>query len=271
MKEFYRRWFRPVVGAAIVGVAVWCAAGTVSVLNSETVSPRLIVAAPAWVALLGFSLALLVPGWRSHPWAALPAVLTTVPWWPVPIPLVALLWTGPLAWVPIGAALLVAEGGRLLGWLGRGALVRDPRRATVMAAVGALVLSLAAAWAADPQVPGGDEPHYLVITQSLLHDFDLQIENNHEARQYASYLPGTIRPDFIVRGTNEAIYSIHAPGVSALVLPAFAAFGFRGAQLTLMLVFALTGALVWRAAWRLTGDVAAGWFGWAGAFGSARV
>jgi hypothetical protein len=271
MNEFYRRWCRPVVGAAIVGVAVWCAAGTVSVLNSETVSPRLVVAAPVWVAFLGLLLALLVPGWRTHPWTALPALLTTLPWWPVPIPLAGLLWTGPLAWVPIGAALLVAEGGRLLARLGRGALVREPRRATALAAAGALVVSLGAAWAADPQVPGGDEPHYLVITQSLLHDFDLQIENNHQARQYASYLPGTIGPDYIVRGTNGAIYSIHAPGVSALVLPLFAALGFRGAQLTLMLVFALTGALVWRTAWRLTGDVSAAWFAWASVIGCTTM
>lgn len=27
--------------------------------------------------------------------------------------------------------------------------------------------------------PGCDEPHYLVITQSLLHDGDLKIEGNH--------------------------------------------------------------------------------------------
>jgi len=133
------------------------------------------------------------------------------------------------------------------------------------------MIGLFAAWAADPRVPGGDEPHYLVITQSLLQDGDLQIENNHTARDYATYFGGTINPDFLVRGRGNVIYSIHAPGVSALVLPAFTIAGFRGAQATLILLFAITGALMWRSAWRLTGDVSAAWFAWAAVAGSATM
>lgn len=270
MAGFYRRLLIG-IGPAIIGVSAWCAAGTVAVMSGASASERLVVMAPWWVGLVAAAVAALVPGWRARPLTAMPALLSTVPWWPLPLPAVALVWTGPLAWVPIGAALLVAEGGRILLWFGRASGAHTPARATRLAAVASLAIALGAAWAADPRVPGGDEPHYLVITQSLLKDADLFIDNNHAARDYASYFGGTINPDYLVRGKDGGIPSIHAPGVSALVLPAFAAFGFRGAQATLILLFAVTGALMWRSAWRLTGDTSAAWFAWAAVAGSTTM
>jgi hypothetical protein len=271
MREFYRRWWTPLASSIIIGISAWCAAGTVAVVSAGSAYPRLIAPAPWWVALLAAGVALLVPGWRARPVTAMPALLATMPWWPVPIPAEALIWTGALAWAPIASAFLVSEGGRFVALCGRAPGTSDPARATRLAAVGALLVAALAAWAVNPRVPGGDEPHYLVITQSLLQDGDLQIENNHAARDYAAYFGGTIAPDYLVRGQNGAIYSIHAPGVSALVLPGFALMGFRGAQVTLVLVFAVTGALVWRSAWRLTGDVSAAWFAWAAVVGSTTM
>lgn len=255
----------------IIGVSAWCAAGSLAVLSSNAATPRVVALAPWWVALVATMLAALVPGWRSRPMTATLALLSALPWLPIPLPAVALLWTGPLAWVPIAAAFAVAEGGRSLAWAGRRCGAGGPARATTLAAIGSLMIGLLGAWAANPRVPGGDEPHYLVITQSLLQDGDLQIENNHTARDYAAYFGGTINPDFLVRGRGSVIYSIHAPGVSALVLPAFAIAGFRGAQATLILLFAITGALMWRSAWRLTGDVSAAWFAWAAVAGSTTM
>ena len=43
----------------------------------------------------------------------------------------------------------------------------------------ALYGSVAARLIDTPMFPGGDEPHYLVIAQSLWRDGDLAIENNH--------------------------------------------------------------------------------------------
>ncbi len=258
---------KPAVAAIVIGVSVWCAAGTLSVLVGDATSPRLIVAAPWWVALIAGGLALCVPGWRARPMTTVPALLTVLPWLPIPLPGVALIWTGPLAWLPIGAALLVAEGSRALVW--RSAL--EPRRGLALAATGSMLIALCSGWALDPRVPGGDEPHYLVITQSLLNDADLQIENNHDARDYAAYFGGSIAPDYLVRGQNGAIYSIHAPGVSALVLPGFAVAGLRGAQITLLLLCGLTGALIWSAAYRLTHVETAAWFAWASIAGSTTM
>jgi len=272
MAAFYRRSIiRSGIGPAIVGLSAWCAAGSLAVLSSDAAASRVVALAPWWVALVAATLAALVPGWRARPMTATLALLSALPWLPIPLPAAALLWTGPLAWVPIAAAFFVAEGSRALVWAGRVCGAGAPARATALAAIGSLVIGLFAAWSADPRVPGGDEPHYLVITQSLLQDGDLQIENNHAARDYAAYFGGTINPDFLARGRDNAIYSIHAPGVSALVLPAFAIAGFRGAQATLILLFAITGALMWRSAWRLTGDLSAAWFAWASVAGSTTM
>jgi hypothetical protein len=264
------RFYRTLVGPAIVGVSVWCAAGTLSVMSNAT-TERLAAPAPWWMFIAAAIVAALVPNWRSRPITTLPALLSTLPWWPVPLPAVALLWTGPLTWVPIGAALFAAHGSRPLAWLSRTIGATEPAGATRLAAGASILIALLAAWSADPYVPGGDEPHYLVITQSLLKDGDLKIENNHVARDYASYFGGTIKPDFIARGQDGEIYSIHAPGVPALVLPAFALLGFRGAPAPIIFLFGIAGALMWRAAWRLTSDMSAAWFAWAALAGSTTM
>ena len=46
------------------------------------------------------------------------------------------------------------------------------------------------------------------------------------------------------RGQNGQIYSIHAPGLSALLLPAYAAAGYRGAVAFLCLLAALAALAI---------------------------
>jgi len=98
-------------------------------------------------------------------------------------------------------------------------------RLPVLAGALSFAIFSLAAWGASPSLPGGDEPHYLVITQSLLRDGDLKIENNHQRGDYRAYFVGDLAPDAVRRGQNGGLYSIHAPGVPALVLPAFAIGG----------------------------------------------
>ena len=130
-----------------------------------------------------------------------------------------------------------------------------------------LAISLAvyaiAAWTSAAVRPIGDEPQYLIITQSLLIDGDLQIENNHAREDYAAYHNAPLKPDYLRRGKNGAIYSIHAPGLAALVAPAFAVRGYPGVVVFLVFVSALGAWLVWRTAFTLTGSAGAAWFGWA--------
>ena len=93
--------------------------------------------------------------------------------------------------------MLVAQGE--FNWRG------DPRRAPRVAAVLACALYIGSAWWLGNILPGGDEPNYLLITQSLLKDQDLQIENNHASRDYSEYFRGDLRMDYFHRGTNGQI------------------------------------------------------------------
>ena len=251
------------VGPVVLGGAVWCAAGTIATASPGYTTPRYGVPAPWWVFVAAAALAALVPQIRRHPIVAVPALASTVPWWPMPLPPIALIFTGPLAWLPIAVAVAVAVGLAPIAALGRAIGTDRPSRAPWIAALLTLVLVGAAAWSAAPQSPGGDEPHYLVITQSLLKDGDIRIENNYQQGDYKAYYGGHLDPHYIVPGKNGHIYSIHAPGLAVLVLPGFALAGYRGAQATVMLFAALTGALVWLIGWRVTRDAGAAWFGWA--------
>jgi len=252
---------------ALIGASVWVSQGVLGLV--DPVRFTRVAAAPGWPWLAAFAAggaALMtlaqVPARAWPPLAAL--TLLWLPWLPFRVPAAFLLWEGPLevvVWLSAlgGVAWLCRHD---VTWPWRGLAIRSSRAPWLAALLSALVF--AAAWTvARPRVPSGDEPHYLVITQSLLRDGDLRIENNHEAHHYLDYYDGGLRPDFRRRGRNRQIYSIHAPGVSALVAPAFAVAGYPGAVFTVIAVVSLGLALLWRAAFVLTGSAAAAWLGWA--------
>ena len=105
---------------------------------------------------------------------------------------------------------------------------------------------------------GGDEPHYLVIAHSLLVDRDLKIENNHARGDYRAFFGGPLKPDYLRRGLNQEIYSIHAPGLPVLLLPAYALAGVQGAVAMMCLFAALATVAVFDLA-GLIGGTRAAW------------
>lgn len=252
------------LAAACAGVAVWVSVGAIAVASTDAGSTRVGFLPPLWVLLiLIISLAGLSKMASLSSRAAIPlflSLLLVLPWLPFRVPAAFLLWTAgmtPAVWTAVAIGMLVAGGVCGPAWLG------DVRYAPRVAAVAALTLYLFAGFRLAEFTPNGDEPHYLVITQSLLKDGDLQIENNHTQRDYAEYFRGQLNPDFLRRGTNGQIYSVHAPGLAVVVAPAFALFGYHGVVIWLSLAAALGSALLWRASYLLTGSVGAGWFGWA--------
>jgi hypothetical protein len=253
------------VAALAWAVGTWAALGTVALTGDSTTS-RLGLLPPIWLL---FALAVVAGGavsaLRLGAPAAAPlwlALVALLPWLPGPIPAAFMLFDGPLGWLVCLAPVIVLamQAGR-----GRWAqLLGAPIRTQLgIAGVCAACLYAAAAWRVAPVIPGGDEPHYLIITQSLLTDGDLRIENNHARRDYLSYVQADLKPDYLRRGRDGAIYSIHAPGLAVLVLPAFALGSYVGVTSFLVLISAAGSVLAWRAAYRLTGDAGSAWIGWA--------
>jgi hypothetical protein len=87
--------------------------------------------------------------------------------------------------------------------------------------------------------PQGDEPHYLMVAESLFRDGDLSLERDYAEGRYAAFHDAPLAPHYRVRGRNAAIYSLHAVGLSVLVLPAWALGGYSAVTVFLALLAAL--------------------------------
>jgi hypothetical protein len=114
-----------------------------------------------------------------------------------------------------------------------------------------------------PLFPAGDEPHYLVMAQSIWRDGDLKIENNHTRRDYAEYFRRDLDPHYLTRGSDGEIYSIHPVGMPVLIAPIYAVGGYRGVVLAFVLMAALAAALMWQTMARVSGAIGASTFAWA--------
>ncbi len=111
--------------------------------------------------------------------------------------------------------------------------------------------------------PQGDEPHYLMVAESLLRDHDLSLERDYAEGRYASFHDAPLAPHYRVRGQRGEIYSLHAVGLSILILPAWALAGTAGVTVFMALLAALAAREVreWAAEVTARQDVAdaAGW------------
>jgi hypothetical protein len=257
---------------ASVHIAGWSASGPVRIAFLAPISRLWLAFVIAALAVAGLA----ALGWRREGYLEgylddlsrrlLPLawlflwLVPYVPWLPDRAPLL-LLFAGPLRWV-IAAVALVGVAG---SWW-PAAATRPPAlallallalsRITVFVVGFALYAGLGVQYAREMGF-GGDEPHYLIITHSLLADHDLDIANNHAQRDYRSFFAGELRPDFLRRGRHDEIYSIHAPGLPALLVPAYAAGGALGAVVFVALLAALTGLAIFDLAAALGGASAA--------------
>ncbi len=108
--------------------------------------------------------------------------------------------------------------------------------------------------------PQGDEPHYLMVVDSLLRDGDVSLERDYAEGRYAAFHDAPLAPHFRVRGRHGEVYSLHALGLSLLVLPAWALAGYAGVTVFMALVSALVVVEVRRWVVELSGraDLAEG-------------
>ena len=106
----------------------------------------------------------------------------------------------------------------------------------------------------------GDEPFYLVTTQSLLQDGDLDLRQQYASESYRSFFdhaePLWRQADPLPDGR---LLSPHQPGLSVLLIPGFALGGLLGAQIQMLLIAAATFALAYHLIARETGRR---WLAW---------
>jgi hypothetical protein len=259
------------LGAEALATAVWLAPASIHIVKWPASGPiRLALLAPAWqlfawsAAAMVVAAAVIVRARTAHRPSATTVfgpllvlwlwAVPYLPWIPDRLPLFLVL-SGPLRWVIACAAAvsILLNTTRLHTQLSR--LLLLDRRSIFLISL-ALYLGFGLYSARETGV-GGDEPHYLIITESLLRDHDLKIENNHQQRDYRAFYPGELRPDFFERGKNGEIYSIHAPGLPVLILPAYAVAGRYGVVALMAFIAALTMRAVFDLAETIAGRQAA--------------
>ena len=256
--------------AGAVAVALWILPASLHVVAWEGDRARVLALLPPWSnlwravagALIGT--AVIVAAWHrlrgttlAHI-AGIGAPLLLLWCWAIPylpgvstaFPTLVVL-AGPLRWI-IAAAAVTGVGLPFVSRLPAPWRPRLPRAAVW--GVSFIVLSALGFAVTTAQYPVGDQPHYLVIAHSLVADGDLRIENNHLQEDYSSFYPDELRPDYVQRGRDGVIYSIHAPGLPALLTPGYAAAGYPGAVAMMLLITSLAALALFDLVRRFAGQ-----------------
>jgi len=264
-------FFWPMAACAITGLALYVTRGVLD----QTVTANGIVRfamLPPWQALLGFTClgALLLVGidHLNRPRLTTTAtrrprlgelvlpmfssIVLLVPYLPIlpdrwPVLQVLAGPLGSIVWLAVGALqvwtlwqarLLTARA--IERWSLRWITVALVAAAMAVAGLAAYKLTGTALF------PSGDEPHYLVMAQSLWRDHDLKIENNHDRGDYREYYISDLAPHYLRRGSDEEIYSIHPIGLPIILAPVYALGGYQGSVWFLIGLGALAAAIGWR-------------------------
>jgi hypothetical protein len=93
----------------------------------------------------------------------------------------------------------------------------------------------------------GDEPHYLMISQSLIADGDFDLSNNYADREYERFMRPPVNIQRHTAPGTEGRYSFHSPGISFLMMPFYALgtlLDLTGLSLLIRLGMSLIGALL---------------------------
>jgi hypothetical protein len=109
-------------------------------------------------------------------------------------------------------------------------VLRSPYVAALVVAVGGFFLGMAVLYASRAW-PTGDEPHYLVISQTLLKYHSLDVATTYHNRDYLSFYDGTLDLSHTVTNSRGLHVPVHGVGGPILWLPLFAVAGRMGAIL----------------------------------------
>lgn len=96
----------------------------------------------------------------------------------------------------------------------------------------------------------GDEPHYLIMTQSIVEDHDFVVQNNYENKHYLSFFPHDLSANIgqqVVKDRWNEMVSIHGIGLPLLISVPFILGGVGGVRIFIAVVAAITSLLMFSA------------------------
>jgi hypothetical protein len=149
--------------------------------------------------------------------------------------------------------------GFVSGWTGA-AGEPDGRQtigAVIMVVLAVLAFLVGVRWR-DAQPYSGDEPHYLLVSGSLIHDGDVDVKNDYLDRRYRAYYSGHLDPHVnksIFTPASPHWYSMHGVGLPAMLVPAFWADGAQGATVAMIVVAVIVLVLTFLWVRRFTSKV----------------
>jgi hypothetical protein len=160
---------------------------------------------------------------------------------------------GPVGWIALVIASVVAVRRALAGDtpVPRRTIAASPRILFAAAAVLYLAIGL---WYASRLRVSGDEPHYLLMAQSLWREGDLDLADNLAREDWRENTPGPVLPHFGAPRADGRPFPAHSPGLPLVLSPIYAA----GGRILCVVALALAGAGVTVVAWRLAEQAVGG-------------
>ncbi len=117
-------------------------------------------------------------------------------------------------------------------------------------------------WALSSWPVTGDEPHYLLITHSLLTDGDIRLADNYAERDYAPFFAGSWLDPHVTVRDDGGWYPVHEIAFPALLLIPYALGGQAAVVYALNLIAALVAANTWLLGYEVSQRRGAAWFAW---------
>ncbi len=161
------------------------------------------------------------------------------------------LHAGILVAYPLSNAKAAGQGGRGL----------KPICAWVFAA-SLLVYAAMTPWTKVAFPATADEPHYLLLTHSLVFDHDFDLANNYAHADYARYYPAKLDHHTVTNAREQEV-PVHDVGVSILLVPGYALGGRIGAMFEMNIVGAFVALGIFVLAVKLKATPEAALAAWA--------
>ena len=132
-----------------------------------------------------------------------------------------------------------------IGWTGRRAVKTNRMGIPILFGFLSLFLFIGATWHTLECAPSGDEPHYLLVMESLVRDGDLDLANNYAREDWLKFYDrGTLQPqpsEFLTPDGKR--YALHPLGPILAALPGYFLAGRAGAAWTMSVLASLAVTL----------------------------